>query len=307
MKRVKLIAFILICTLTICMIPFALSVSAEENELPKSRWRWGDVNGDEDIEIVDATFIQRILVDMMSPTYGMITRGSFTANNELEISDATVIQRYLADIEVMYPVGELMGLSDDEDDYFSVTFVDNDGATVLKQSKVTFGGSANAPVAPNKDGLRFLGWSGNYIHINQNESVRAVYSDDKNVIKATSTNGHVNDVVTVLVSLEGAVKTCGFDMDIMYDPSLELVSYDDDLDLDIITNTGRYENGMKLNFTATSDKTKQRDIIELNFKIKASASDKLPINISIKSMKEIINNNPLNTEYTIINGVVSVN
>lgn len=307
MRKVKLVSFMLVWVLMISTVSSVLFVSAEENELPKSQWRWGDVDGNGEVEIVDATVVQRSLAYMFQPTEGMITRGSFAGNDEFEITDATMIQRHLAYMSVSYPVGELMGFSDDpSDSKYVVTFYDSNGTTVLKRQQVSADDDAVPPSDPSRTGVSFLGWSGNYINVNQNEAVTAVYSDEKNVIKASSIDGQVGNTVTVLVSLEGIVKTCGFDMDIMYDPNLELVSYDDDLDLDIITNPNRYENGMKLNFTSTTDKTKQRDIIELKFRIKNTASRKLPINITVKSIKEIINYNPLNTEYTIIDGIVTV-
>lgn len=307
MRKVKFVSFMLVWVLMISTVSSVLFVSAEENELPKSQWRWGDVDCSGTVEIIDATLVQRSLARIIVPTEGMIIRGSFDGNEALVITDATIIQRYLARASVLYPVNELMGLSDDSsDNKYMVTFYDSNGTTVLKRQQVNADEDAVPPSNPSRIGVNFLGWRGNFINVNRNEAVTAVYSDDKNVIKASSIDGQVGKTVTVLVSLEGIVKTCGFDMDIMYDPNLELVSYDDDLDLDIITNPNRYENGMKLNFTSTTDKTKQRDIIELKFRIKNTASGKLPINITVKSIKEIINYNPLNTEYTIIDGIVTV-
>ena len=124
--------------------------------------------------------------------------------------------------------------------------------------------------------------------------------------KGPSASGSVGDTVTVLVDVTGAVKICGFDFAIFYDEALELVSFDEDLDLDIIANAGRYENGMKLNFSSASDKTKQRDVIELTFKIKDTAKKSLPVTIVMESIKEIINDNPADTSYVIVDGMVCV-
>ena len=188
---------------------------------------------------------------------------------------------------------------------YTVTFVDHNGA-VLSAVQVREGADAALPAAPGKTGATFLGWSGNYCNVMHDETVRAVYSDEKNVFIVHSASGSVGDTVTVLVDVDGAVKICGFDFALFYDEALELVAYDEDLDLDILANADRYENGIKLNFSATSDKTKQRDIIELTFKIKESPRKSLPITIEMDSIKEIVNDNPVNTTHVIVNGVVTV-
>ena len=190
---------------------------------------------------------------------------------------------------------------------YSVVFYDYDGTTVLKNEEVLSGRSATPPAASTKEDAIFLGWNGNYANVSQNETLRAVYSDEKNVIMVESGSGSIGSTVTVLVSIDGKVKTCGFDINILYDSNLELVSYDDDMDLDIVVNTDAFENGMKLNFSSASDKTKQRDIIELTFQIKNTTKTLLPISISVNSIKEISGNNPADTTYSVVYGVIAVN
>ena len=195
----------------------------------------------------------------------------------------------------------------DSDDKYTVTFYDDNGTTVLKKQEVNSGENATPPADPTKSGASFLGWNGNYVNVMKDEAVKAVYSDEKNVFVVESVSGSVGNTVTVLISVDGIVKTCGFDINVMYDPNLQLVSYDDDMDLDIVVNTDAFENGMKLNFSSASDKTKQRDIIELTFQIKNTAKTSLPISVSVNSIKEISGNNPADTTYTVVGGIVAVN
>ena len=108
-----------------------------------------------------------------------------------------------------------------------------------------------------------------------------------------------------MISVDGIVKTSGFDFNVFYDSNLELITYDDDLDLDIIVTPKTAENRIRLNFSSVSDRTKQRDIIQLTFRVKDVSKKNLPVSLVMNSIKELYNNNPVNTSYVIINGVVN--
>ena len=92
----------------------------------------------------------------------------------------------------------------------------------------------------------------------------------------------------------------------MYDPGLELVSYDDDLDLSVVVNTDEYENGILLNFSDSKDKTKQRDVIELTFKINSTTKQALPITLSVNSIKEVSGSLIIDTDYSTVTGIILV-
>ncbi len=190
----------------------------------------------------------------------------------------------------------------------TVTFYDYDGVTILAtRANVADGGNAALPTNPTKTGATFLGWKGTYTNVTKDESVIAVYSDSKNVFAIESANGSVGNTVTLLVDVDGIVKTCGFDMTIYYDNSvLELTSYDSDLDLDVIVNDTELENGILLNFSAATEKTKQRDIISLTFTIKSTTKTATEVTIAMTSAKEIDGQAIIDTEYTLINGVVTI-
>lgn len=188
----------------------------------------------------------------------------------------------------------------------TVTFTDYDGK-VLSVQEVSEGSSAILPQTPVKSGTSFLGWSGNYSNVMKDETLKAVYSDERNVFIVESASGSVGETVTVLVAIDGSVKTCGFDLDLFYDPALELVSYDNDLDLDIIINDAIHTNGIKLNFSSASDKTKQRDIIELTFKIKDTTKMNLPIWFEISDVYEVTDSGTIKkVSYAVVDGVITV-
>ena len=87
---------------------------------------------------------------------------------------------------------------------FTVTFVDWDGTTVLKQQSVAEGESATPPADPTRAGYAFTGWQGNYTNVTQNETVTATYEElppepSFEVISANATAGQTN--VKVYVNL----------------------------------------------------------------------------------------------------------
>jgi hypothetical protein len=161
-------------------------------------------------------------------------------------------------------------------------------------------------VTPSKQGAEFIGWTGNYANVTTDETVRAVYDDEKNVILVHSASGNSDGTVTVLVEVTGVVKTCGFDFDLFFDPDLELVSYDNDLHLDVVFNAEAYENGVSLNFSSTTDKVKPRDIVEMTFRIGKNATGALPITIQMDSIKELSGNLIVDSDYVLVGGVITV-
>ena len=65
----------------------------------------GDADSDGEVSILDATCIQRVLVDL--PVSGAFSASAADAdmNGTVEIIDATFIQRWLAEIDTPYPIG----------------------------------------------------------------------------------------------------------------------------------------------------------------------------------------------------------
>jgi hypothetical protein len=188
-----------------------------------------------------------------------------------------------------------------------VTFYDYDGVTVLGISEVLKGGAATPPANPLKDNATFLGWSGKYTDVSKNESVTAVYSDSKNVFIVESASGSIGDTVTLLVSVDGTVKTCGFDLTLYYDNEvIELISYDSDLQLDVVVNSEYLDNGILLNFSAAQEKIKSREIIALTFVIKDTTVDATSVTVEMTSIKEMSGDAIIDSTYEIVEGVVTI-
>lgn len=190
---------------------------------------------------------------------------------------------------------------------YTVTFYDYDRSTVLGTSTVEEGTAATPPSNPSKSGATFIGWNGNYTNVSQDEAVFAVYSDIKNVFFVGSATGSVGDNVTLIVSVDGVVKTCGFDITLYYDNAiLELVSYDSDLDLDVVVNAEYLDNGVILNFSAATEKTKSREIISLTFKIKDTTKDATSVMVEMTSIKEMDETTIVDSSCEIVAGVVTI-
>ena len=69
---------------------------------------YGDVDGDDDVTILDVTLIQRSLADVIQLDEDAQKRGDVDADDELTILDATMIQRYLVGVINQFPSGEFL-------------------------------------------------------------------------------------------------------------------------------------------------------------------------------------------------------
>ena len=67
--------------------------------VPVTKLLVGDVNFDGEINIVDATMIQRIAAEIISPTEAQKIAGDVDGNGIVTITDATMVQRYAASLE----------------------------------------------------------------------------------------------------------------------------------------------------------------------------------------------------------------
>jgi hypothetical protein len=66
----------------------------------------GDVNDNGDVEITDATAIQRLLAKYEDNLSANVEQRAAIYDDEITIVDATIIQMYLAEYEISYPLGE---------------------------------------------------------------------------------------------------------------------------------------------------------------------------------------------------------
>ena len=66
----------------------------------------GDANGDNMIDINDATLIQRVIAQVEPDPTGEIAKRGKTTDEALSIKDATNIQKYIAKYDNEYGIGE---------------------------------------------------------------------------------------------------------------------------------------------------------------------------------------------------------
>ena len=66
----------------------------------------GDVNGDDVVNVIDATIIQRYLALLPYPDYCIMNHGDVDGDGITTIIDVTYIRRYVAQFDVEYPIGE---------------------------------------------------------------------------------------------------------------------------------------------------------------------------------------------------------
>lgn len=199
---------------------------------------------------------------------------------------------------------------------YTVTFKDYDGTTI-SSVQVVEGSTAELPVAPTKENATFLGWKGNYSEVSKNEEVVAVYSDEANVFKITSTNGKVGQTVKVTLSLEGNVSLCAFSLSLDYDAQkLKLVNYNNELSAySPMVNPEKdangkisADNGGKINlaYAASTNKTLSASIIELEFEVLDSNAEAAGISVTINSVKSIDGATQKIADATTTNSLISI-
>lgn len=71
----------------------------------------GDADGNGEIEIVDATVIQRVLADIPVADPDTAERNGDIDGDGLNITDVTWLQRYLASVEIPYEIGKMISVS----------------------------------------------------------------------------------------------------------------------------------------------------------------------------------------------------
>ncbi len=82
-----------------------VTITTAKSEAP-SGYLLGDADDDGEVTILDATWIQRALVDLGLPASFNEAAADVDGDGEMTILDATYIQRYLVDVETPYAIGE---------------------------------------------------------------------------------------------------------------------------------------------------------------------------------------------------------
>ncbi len=77
----------------------------------------GDVDGDNNISILDATKVQRLLADLCDDPDGLIAIRADVNKDGVDITDATYIQRHIVQYEVPFQIGvEMKWISQGENE-----------------------------------------------------------------------------------------------------------------------------------------------------------------------------------------------
>lgn len=120
------------------------------------------------------------------------------------ITDLTVVAEYGDDIN-------RNGILDEDEEYYTVRFVDGLTNTVIKTQTVLNGMNATAPQAPKHDGYTFVGWSRGYTNVEEDITVNAVYQANTNVevnsYNVTFIDGDTKEIITIVEVQEGLSAT----------------------------------------------------------------------------------------------------
>lgn len=156
---------------------------------------------------------------------------------------------------------------------YNVFFKDWDGVNLSVQ-RILEGASATLPPVPGRENYIFAGWDGSYKNITKDNVLTARYVSEgsDNIFSVSSVNGNVGEEVTVTVALNGNVKTCGFDMKLVYDTdALEYIKHEVGTALDVNAGYNIANDYIGFNFSANKNRTKQADIMTVTFKINEAA------------------------------------
>ncbi|MBQ3285021.1 MAG: carbohydrate-binding domain-containing protein [Ruminococcus sp.] len=93
-------------TYRITKVTGAVTINITTEKSETSSYILGDADGDEDVTIIDATYIQRALAGIELPYAINEKAADVDGDGDVTIIDVTCIQRYLAGIEVPYAIGE---------------------------------------------------------------------------------------------------------------------------------------------------------------------------------------------------------
>ncbi|MBQ1475405.1 MAG: starch-binding protein [Ruminococcus sp.] len=98
----KRIISVLLIAVLLCGAVMGSMISSHAAEL------YGDVDGDDDVTIIDVTMIQRHLAGVIRLDEAAQRRGDVDADEDMTVIDATLIQRYLSGIIDKFPAGETL-------------------------------------------------------------------------------------------------------------------------------------------------------------------------------------------------------
>lgn len=227
---------------------------------------------------------------------------SSCANNENIIDDTGTP----SDISLSETNGENIITSSEKDVQETAVFRDEIfGILNIKSKKNTTDNSKNSNESIKKEKITVVD-TNNITSTGTTDvaiSDNSYYYDDNTFIISKSNTA--NEEIYTTVTLCGKVEVCGFDFAFNYDKSLELVSFNADKDLDIVANNLTDKNCVNVNFSASSNKIGDLQIIEFVFRKKENANKINLFGIDMKSIKKMQNNEIVNADYSVVETEVS--
>lgn len=120
MKK-KIISLLLTIAIILCAAAVPMAVSATGD----SGYILGDADGNGEVEVIDATFVQRSATKVkVSIPDIILMHGDIDGDGDLSVVDATFIQRHCTRVATPYPIGEFVKIEDPtEPEYINPTFV----------------------------------------------------------------------------------------------------------------------------------------------------------------------------------------
>ncbi len=196
---------------------------------------------------------------------------------------------------------------------YQVTFEDYDGR-VLSQQTVDAGLDAIPPTSPQRDGYRFIGWSGNYTSVASNLTLTAQYERDTTpTIVVSSVNSSAGSSgVEVTVSVQNNPGILGMTLTLSYDADM--------LTLKSAANGSAFSGVLSLmapgkfvspcNFVwdgqeITPDKVKDGSLLLLHFDVAETARGSSPITISYRD-GDIVDNDLMNLDFELQSGIITI-
>ena len=196
---------------------------------------------------------------------------------------------------------------------YQVTFADYDGS-ILSQQTVDAGADAIPPNVPQRDGYRFIGWSGSYTGVASNLTLTAQYEQDTTPTIVVSSVSAVagSSGVEVTVSVRNNPGILGMTLTLSYDTDmLTLKSAANGAAVSEVLSLmkpGKYVSPCNFVWDGqeiTSDKVKDGSLLLLQFDIAKTAQGSCPIEISYHD-GDVIDNDLMNLYFEVQNGLITI-
>ena len=100
------VMLMLLCSFSVAATTETESVTSVKSENSAAIYTIGDVNCDDNVNIKDATAIQKWLADFITLSKKECLAADVDGDGKLSVKDATAIQKWLANIEIEFLIGE---------------------------------------------------------------------------------------------------------------------------------------------------------------------------------------------------------